>query len=109
MSATPISPRSNSFSIDVEFSPDHAIAHCAGRLVAEHTEDLKSAVKPLLAQTKAIHIDLANVTYIDSAGLGAIVSLYTSARTAHCDLKLVNFNADIRNLLRITNLLWVLE
>jgi anti-anti-sigma factor len=46
---------------------------------------------------------------MDSAGLGAIVGLYVSARNAKCDLLLINYNSSIEDLLRIAHLLSVLS
>jgi anti-sigma B factor antagonist len=109
MSANPGFLRSDPFSVEIEENADTTIVHCTGPLLAEHTEQFKNAVKPQLVNTKRLLIDMSGVTYVDSAGLGAIVSLYTSARAAHCEFKLVHFNEQIRDLLRITSLLWMLE
>jgi anti-sigma B factor antagonist len=46
---------------------------------------------------------------MDSAGLGTIVALYVSARRADCDLRLINFNKRVRELLGMTNLLSIFE
>lgn len=107
MSAIPAS--FSPFYIELEHLPDRVVVHCTGRLTAEHTAILKQPVKDLLTQVHIVRIDLTGVTYIDSAGLGTLVSLYMSARNGDCDLKLIHFNDQIRNLLRITNLLWLLE
>lgn len=116
MSTNPASqPRkADGFSIKVEERGEvgergeEMVVHCAGALVAETTERVKGTVKPLLEKTKRLLMDLGGVTYVDSAGLGTLVSLYTSARAAHCEFKLVNFNDQIRDLLHITNLLWLM-
>jgi anti-sigma B factor antagonist len=44
---------------------------------------------------------------MDSLGLGTVVRLYVSARSAGCDLKLINLGSRIRHLLSISNLLSV--
>ena len=44
------------------------------------------------------------MTYMDSAGLGAIVGLYVSARTAKSQLKLINLNERLKELFSITRL-----
>ena len=107
MTANPAA--SPSLSIVVKENPDETIVYCAGALVAENAGQLKDAVKPLLARVRHVRIDLEHVPYIDSSGLGTIVSLYTSSRSAGSDLKLVGFNDQIGNLLHITNLRWLLE
>ena len=47
-------------------------------------------------------LDLTDVNYIDSSGLGALVSVYLSAKRRHCDLKLINLNQRLQELFRIT-------
>ena len=54
-------------------------------------------------------LNLADVPYIDSVGLGAIVRAYTSARRRHGDLKLLNVKDRNRYLLKITKLLTVFD
>ena len=61
---------------------DTTMVKCHGRLVAGTSDELYQAVKPLLPQTKLVVIDLAELTYVDSMGLGTLVRLYTSARHA---------------------------
>ncbi len=59
------------------------IVDCAGRIVfGEESSVLRETVKKLIPQNKRILLNLSNVTYIDSGGLGTLVALYTSARTA---------------------------
>jgi anti-sigma B factor antagonist len=65
---------------------------------------LKTTVKPLLSESKTIVLDLKNVSYMDSSGLGTIVGLYVSAKTAHCELKLTNLNKLLKDLFSITRL-----
>jgi anti-sigma B factor antagonist len=102
------SRQADGFSIEVEERGDEIVVRCSGALVAENTERVKSTVKPLLDKTKRLLMDLGGVGYVDSAGLGTLVSLYTSARAAQCEFKLANFNTQIRDLLHITNLLWMM-
>jgi anti-anti-sigma factor len=88
---------------------DAVIVECKGRLTAEHSEAMKSRVRSLLPATRRIIIDLREVTRMDSAGLGAIVGLYISAKKCGCELVLINYNKSIRDLLGLTNLLSVFE
>ncbi|MGH9686346.1 MAG: STAS domain-containing protein [Candidatus Acidiferrales bacterium] len=88
---------------------DATVIQCAGRLTSEHAAALKSYVKDAIPQAKRIILDLAEVTKMDSLGLGALVGLYVSARKAKCELVLVNYNKSIKELLGITNLLSVFE
>jgi anti-sigma B factor antagonist len=92
---------------DLERNGDTAIVKCRGRLVAGTTEELYQQVKELLPQTKVVIVDLAELTYVDSTGLGTLVRLYTSARQQGCEFKLLHLGKQLRNLLKLTNLLSV--
>jgi anti-sigma B factor antagonist len=83
---------------------DEEVVQCHGRIVAETTPSLRSAVKPLLTRGKTVILDLTDVTYMDSSGLGAVASLYVSAKAAHCRLRVINLNARLKELFRITRL-----
>jgi anti-sigma B factor antagonist len=89
----------------IERNGDSAVVKCRGRLVAGTTEELHREVKDLLPQTKLVVVDLAELTYVDSTGLGVLVRLYSSARQAGCELKLLRLGKQLRNLLKMTNLL----
>ncbi|MGA2148547.1 MAG: STAS domain-containing protein [Bryobacteraceae bacterium] len=52
-------------------------------------------------------LDLTDLTHMDSMGLGTVVRLYVSARSAGCDLELINIGKRIRQVLGVTNLLSV--
>ena len=78
--------------------------HCTGRITSETTELLKTTVKPLLSRSNRVALDLANVSYMDSSGLGTVVGLYASAKAASCQFKLTNLNERLRELLSITRL-----
>jgi len=54
-------------------------------------------------------LNLAGTNYIDSGGLGTLVSLYTSANTAGASLKLANLTHRIGDLLQVTKLLTVFD
>ncbi len=86
---------------------DLAVVRCHGKLVAGVTDVLYADVSQLIPDTKRIVLDLTDLTHMDSIGLGTVVRLYVSARSAGCDLKLINLGMRIRQLLRISNLLSV--
>jgi anti-sigma B factor antagonist len=85
-------------------TPTETIVHCTGRITSDTTQLLKTTVKPLLSESKTIVLDLKNVSYMDSSGLGTIVGLYVSAKNAHCELRLTNLNKLLRDLFSITRL-----
>jgi anti-sigma B factor antagonist len=92
---------------EIERDGDAAVVKCHGRLVAGATEELYEEVKQLVPQTKAIVVDLADLTYVDSSGLGALVRLHVSARKLGCEFKLLHLGKQLRNVLKLTNLLSV--
>ena len=94
--------------LDVERSGDQIVVRCRGKLVAGACDPLYSRVRQLIPDAKCITLDLTDLTHMDSMGLGTIVRLYVSAKTAGCRLQLVNVGPRIRQLLGITNLLSVL-
>jgi anti-sigma B factor antagonist len=94
-------------SFEIERDGDTAVVKCHGRLVAGSTEELHQEVKDLLPQTKIVVIDLAELNYVDSTGLGTLVRLYSSARKLGCEFKLLHLGKQLRNLLKLTNLLSV--
>jgi len=80
------------------------IVHCTGRITSETAQSLKTTVKPLFSESKTLVLDLKNVSYMDSSGLGTIVGLYVSAKNAHCELKLTELNKLLKDLFSITRL-----
>src|ERR1043165_8954013 len=78
--------------------------------LGEGDEALKDKINSLVHQDrKKILLNLADVPYIDSAGLGEIVRTYTSVSRQGGQLKLVNLTKRITDLLMITKLLTVFE
>ena len=100
--ATPV------FSFDVERKGTLAIVHCHGKLVSGVADRLYSTVSQLIPESKRIVLDLTDLSHMDSMGLGTVVRLYVSAKSAGCCLELVNLGKGIRHLLGVTNLLSVL-
>ncbi len=84
---------------------DAIVIRCAGRLTSEHTELLRDEFMRVLPRTKRIVLDLSDLRHMDSSGLGSLVRLYVSAKSANCDLQLVNLSQRVKELLGLTNLL----
>ena len=71
---------------------------------------LRDEVRKLLAEgKKKIVLNLAEVNYIDSSGLGELVSAYTAVKNAGGELKLLNLTSKVRDLLVITKLVTVFD
>lgn len=107
MEAAPATSRP--LSLNIRHQPDAIVVECRGRLVREASDQLRHTVKPLLSQTKCLVLDLTSLAHMDSSGLGALVGLYVSAKTAGCQLQLINLNQRIRQLLGMTHLLSAFE
>jgi anti-sigma B factor antagonist len=79
---------------------------CHGKLVSQSTAELKELVKPLIARGGRIVIDLADLNYMDSSGLGALVGLKVSAlNQGLCKLELENLSPRIKDLVSMANLM----
>src|SRR5579863_6634063 len=82
-----------------------------GRIVlGEESNSFREKVKSLLAAGKRkIVLNLQNVTYIDSSGLGTLVATYHSARSQGATLKLANLGAKFKEVLQVTKLMTVFD
>jgi anti-sigma B factor antagonist len=82
-----------------------------GRIVlGEESSALREKVKGLLAEgKKKLVLDMKDVTTIDSSGLGALVSAYSTATTAGASLRLSSLSERSSQLLQMTKLLTVFE
>jgi len=86
------------------------VVEISGRIVGgEEAVLLRDKVKRLLAGATDVVLNLSGLTFIDSAGLGALVSLLTSSRAAGRMLRLVSVGGRVKQLLDITRLSSVFE
>jgi anti-sigma B factor antagonist len=86
------------------------VVSCSGRIVfGEEASLLRETLKRLLATTRQIVLNLSGVAYIDSGGLGTLVGVYSSARSAGADIKLTGLGQKLRDVLQITKLVTVFE
>ena len=82
------------------------VVRCQGRLVSDNAAEIRKVVQPLIQQGGRIALDFADLQYLDSSGLGAIVSLKVSAlNRGLCVLQLRNLTPRVRELLSMSNLL----
>ena len=86
------------------------VVDCSGRVVfGEESATLRDIVKKLLSENPNVVMNLREVNYIDSGGLGTLVSLYTSARSAGGQVKLASLSQRVGDLLQVTKLLTIFE
>ena len=87
------------------------VVDLSGRItLGEASGKLRDTVRGLLSSDiKKLVLNLGDVSYIDSSGLGELVSAYTTARGQNCTVKLLNVQAKVQDLLQITKLYTVFE
>ena len=87
------------------------ILDLSGRItLGEGSVTLRDAVKDALAKgSKSILLNLKDVDYIDSSGLGELVSAYTSVKNQGGELKLLHLTSKVQDLLQITKLYTVFD
>jgi anti-sigma B factor antagonist len=82
-----------------------------GRIVlGDEIGDLRKAVHKLVEEEKKkIILNLADVDYIDSSGVGELVGCYTTVRNAGGELKLLNLSPKVQDILYVTKLYTVFD
>src|ERR1700730_5342519 len=87
------------------------IVDCSGRItLGEGSVMLRDSVRELLGKgQKKIVLNLADVNYIDSSGIGELVSAFTTAKNQGGELKRLNLTKKVHDLLQITKLYTVFD
>jgi anti-sigma B factor antagonist len=87
------------------------IMDMSGRItLGEGSVTLRDAVRDVLAKgTKHILLNLGDITYIDSSGIGELVSAFTTVKNSGGELKLLNLTKKVHDLLQITKLYTVFD
>jgi anti-sigma B factor antagonist len=90
---------------------DITLLDCSGKItLGEGTMTVRNTVRDILKNNgKKIILNLADVNYIDSSGIGELVSTYTTVTNNGGQLKLLNLTKKIQELLAITKLLTVFQ
>lgn len=87
------------------------IVDCSGRItLGEGSVILRDTIRDLLSRgNKKILLNLGDVTYIDSSGIGELVSGFTTVKNHGGELKLLNLTKKVHDLLQITKLYTVFD
>jgi anti-sigma B factor antagonist len=87
------------------------VVDMSGRItLGEGSVILRDTVRDLLGKAqKKILLNLGDVTYIDSSGIGELVSAFTSVRNQGGELKLLHLTKKVHDLLQITKLYTVFD
>ena len=87
------------------------ILDLSGRItLGEGSVTIRDAVRDLLAKgQKKVLLNLGEITYIDSSGIGELVSAFTTVKNAGGELKLIHLTKKVHDLLQITKLYTVFD
>jgi len=97
-------------SLETRVAEDVTVICCQGRIAyGIEAAALSGEIAELAPQTRRVVIDLSGVEMIDAAGLGALISVASTARASQCTVKLAAPGNFIRQLLELTKLTSVFE
>jgi len=90
---------------------DVSVVDVAGRItLGEGSSALRESLRDMVGKNqKKILLNLGDVSYIDSSGIGELVSGFTSVTNSGGQLKLLNLNKRVKDLLQITKLYTVFD
>jgi HptB-dependent secretion and biofilm anti anti-sigma factor len=90
---------------NVTVSPELATLHLIGRFDFRAHREFREAVEKLLEQApgKTVHVNLSEVSYLDSSALGMLLMLRDKAKSASRDVQLVGVKGSVRQVLDIAN------
>jgi anti-sigma B factor antagonist len=88
-----------------------AVLDLSGRItLGEGSVQLRDAVRGLISKgRKNILLNMGDVNYVDSSGLGELVSAFTSAKNQQAEVKLLNLTKKVHDLLQLTKLYTVFD
>jgi anti-sigma B factor antagonist len=86
------------------------VVSCHGRVMfGEEATALRDNLKQILSLHQKIVLNLSDVSYIDSGGLGTLVGVYSTARSGGADIKLCGLGQRLQDVLQVTKLVTVFE
>ncbi len=87
------------------------ILDLSGRItLGEGSVQLRDAIRDLISKgDKNILLNLGDVNYIDSSGLGELVSAFTTAKNQNAEVKLLNLTKKVKDVLQVTKLYTVFD
>jgi anti-sigma B factor antagonist len=88
-----------------------AVLDLSGRItLGEGSVQLRDAVRGLISKgAKSILLNMGDVNYVDSSGLGELVSAFTTAKNQGAEVKLLNLTKKVHDLLQLTKLYTVFD
>lgn len=97
MAANPVI-RDPELTLEVEKKDSGTVVRATGRITSSTSDLLESTLRDLILEGRGIVLDLASVDYVDSAGIGSLVTVFLFARRTKCHLKIANPKERVRNL-----------
>jgi len=98
------------FSVKIHQREQVALVEVVGHLTIFEVGALRDAIQSLLKhKRKNILLNLSGLQYLDSSGIGELVSAYTAVKNQSGDLKLLHLTKKVRDLLQITKLYTVFD
>lgn len=101
--------RTPELKLETEKKDLETTVRATGRIILETSATLETTLRDLMPEGKRVVLDLTNVDYVDSAGLGALVSVHMHARRTKCDLEIANPKQRVRDLFNRSGLASVFE
>ncbi len=90
-------------SMTIQKLGDASVFHCSGRITAGEEDLLRTAVRNQ-RRIRTLVLDLADISAIDAAGLGMLVSLRACSKSSGAELKLMNVTPGVEEVLQLTHL-----
>jgi anti-sigma B factor antagonist len=83
----------------------------SGRItLGEGSVQVRDAIRGLIAKgSKCVLLNMGDVSYVDSSGLGELVSAYTTAKNQQAEVKLLSLTKKVHDLLQLTKLYTVFD
>ena len=97
MATQPV-PLPSELMLETEKKSSETIVRATGRVTSSTAAMLENTLRDLVSDSERVVLDLTQVDYIDSSGLGALVSAYMHARRTNCDLEIANPKQRVRDL-----------
>jgi anti-sigma B factor antagonist len=100
-----------SLKINIRETPDATILDMSGRIsIGEALAELRDSIREALAgDQKNLLLNLAEVSHIDSSGLGQLIGSYATVNSRGGQMKLLNLQKRVNDLMQVTKLLTVFE
>ena len=109
MATSPMTQPFTPFSVQASSANRQTTITCTGKLIMNTAATFTAECKKWIECSSSLIVDVGGLTYMDSAGLGALVGSYTSAKKAGCEFQLERITPRVMHLLQLTNLAKVLQ